>query len=68
MRHAFLKVEMKGNVRLQIGHDKNGSPYAFRLEDYELIEKSKNLFARKFSESVDKDLICKVLHLKDRKR
>ena len=53
---------------LKIGHDKNGSPYAFRLEDYELIEKSKNLFARKFSESVDKDLICKVLHLKDRKR
>lgn len=42
------------------GH--NGNPYTFRKTDYQCLKENKNLFARKFSETIDKEiiqLICK---------
>lgn len=39
---------------------KNGNPYTFRREDEELLEESDALFARKFSESVDREIIGKL--------
>lgn len=39
---------------------KNGNPYTFRNEDLEVIMKSKAFFARKFSETVDRDIIINI--------
>lgn len=39
----------------------NGSPYIFREEDYDELINSGVLFARKFSEDVDKDVIKKIV-------
>lgn len=36
---------------------KNGNPYIFKFEDLELLEQRNELFARKFSETVDKKII-----------
>lgn len=38
----------------------NGNPYTFRLGDYNLLRSQSALFARKFSETVDKDVISKI--------
>lgn len=46
---------------------KNGNPYTFQLSDKDMLipkrggKQNKNLFARKFSESVDKEIINAVL-------
>lgn len=49
---------MTQNVRLiDWTRGKNGSPYTFRRCDEQLLLTSKNLFARKFSEKVDQDII-----------
>lgn len=45
----------------------NGNPYTFKVNDYELLigEQNTNMFARKFSESNDIQIICKIIdHLK----
>ncbi|WP_050008241.1 beta-1,6-N-acetylglucosaminyltransferase [Butyrivibrio sp. WCE2006] len=39
---------------------KNGSPYTFCSSDFENIIHSKGLFARKFSEEIDKEIILKI--------
>lgn len=39
---------------------KRGNPYVWKLEDYEELISSEHLFARKFEETVDKDIIEKV--------
>lgn len=39
---------------------RNGNPYTFRLEDYNLLRVQSALFARKFSETVDKDIISRI--------
>lgn len=39
---------------------KNGSPYTFRLEDFEMIQNSGCLFARKFSMAVDPELVNRM--------
>ena len=39
----------------------NGSPYTFRIEDYLMLIHSHALFARKFSESIDKEIIDKII-------
>ena len=39
----------------------NGNPYTFRLEDYDMLKASGCLFARKFSEGVDKDIILRLI-------
>lgn len=44
---------------------KNGNPYTFRLSDLNMLipnqGQNKNLFARKFSEAVDKEIILSIL-------
>lgn len=46
------------NVRfIDWSRGKNGNPYTFRKQDEELLMKNSNLFARKFSETVDSDII-----------
>ena len=37
-----------------------GKPYVYRIKDYELLQKSTNLFARKFDNAVDKEIIDKI--------
>lgn len=37
-----------------------GTPYIFKADDYEDLINSKNLFARKFDEEVDKVIIDKI--------
>lgn len=39
----------------------NGNPYTFKIEDYDVLSKTDALFARKFSETVDKDIIKKIV-------
>lgn len=39
---------------------KNGNPYTFRNQDHQLLQTNKNLFARKFSESIDKEIIQRI--------
>ena len=38
-----------------------GSPYTWQMEDYETLTHSKNYFARKFSKSLDEDVIVRIL-------
>lgn len=37
-----------------------GKPYVYRIKDYKLLQKSKNLFARKFDNTVDREIIDKI--------
>ena len=39
------------------GRGRNGNPYTFRMEDEELLGRQEALFARKFSEGVDRGII-----------
>lgn len=39
---------------------KRGNPYVFRIEDYEQLVHSDMMFARKFSETVDRDIIEQI--------
>lgn len=39
---------------------RNGNPYTFRMADYNLLMKQNALFARKFSEATDKEIISKI--------
>ena len=39
---------------------KNGNPYTFKSDDYDLLESQSAMFARKFSETVDKEIITKI--------
>lgn len=49
---------MAENVRfIDWSRGKNGNPYTFRKQDEELLMKNSNFFARKFSETVDSDII-----------
>lgn len=46
---------------------KNDSPYIFKNEDYDNLMKSNNLFARKFDDKVDKEVIDRIyLNLKNK--
>lgn len=46
------------NVRfIDWNRGKNGNPYTFRMDDYQSLINNKNLFARKFSEITDKEII-----------
>ncbi|MGN1167494.1 MAG: beta-1,6-N-acetylglucosaminyltransferase [Lachnospiraceae bacterium] len=49
---------MSGNVRfIDWIRGQNGNPYTFRGTDEKLLQENRNLFARKFSETVDSDII-----------
>ena len=53
--------EMAENVRfIDWARGKNGNPYTFRDQDYQSLQTNKNLFARKFSESIDKEIIQRI--------
>lgn len=39
----------------------NGNPYTYRAEDYDMLVGSGCLFARKFSQDVDKDVILRLI-------
>lgn len=39
----------------------NGNPYTFRISDYKMLLNTDVLFARKFSETVDKDIILQII-------
>ena len=52
---------MTENVRfIDWTRGKNGNPYTFRIQDYQSLQMNKNLFARKFSESIDKEIIQSI--------
>lgn len=38
-----------------------GYPYIYRLEDYQMLKESNCLFARKFDENVDEEIIDKLV-------
>lgn len=40
---------------------KRGNPYVFRMEDYDALMKSDALFARKFQDTVDKEIIDTIV-------
>lgn len=47
---------------------KRGKPYTYRIEDYDHLIKSRNIFARKFSEKTDSQIIDKLFNeLSERK-
>lgn len=39
---------------------KRGTPYTWKIEDYEFLMNSDRMFARKFSSDVDKDIIDRI--------
>lgn len=39
---------------------KRGRPYTFTIDDYDLLSKSKMLFARKFNSSIDEQIVRKI--------
>lgn len=52
---------MQGNVRfIDWTRGQNGNPYTFKNQDYHILQTNKNLFARKFSESIDKEIIQRI--------
>jgi hypothetical protein len=55
------KIYPNGNMRyIDWKRRQGGSPYTFRMADYDVIMSSKKLIARKFSEKVDQDVIQRV--------
>lgn len=61
-----LKNGQTSNVRfIDWERGKNGNPYTFKIDDLEVLSKANdmdtNLFARKFSETVDKKVIEEIL-------
>ncbi|WP_051545077.1 beta-1,6-N-acetylglucosaminyltransferase [Butyrivibrio sp. MC2021] len=55
-------TDVMNNMRLvDWERGSNGSPYTYRNDDYEYLIKSNALFARKFSEGVDKDIIERII-------
>lgn len=57
--HIFHPIDNQmANLRcIDWSRGKNGNPYTFRKEDEELLREDSNLFARKFSETIDTDII-----------
>lgn len=54
--------DVRDNMRLvDWKRGSNGSPYTYREEDYDELINSGALFARKFSEDVDKNIIKKIV-------
>lgn len=52
---------MTENVRfIDWARGENGNPYTFRNQNYQSLKTNENLFARKFSESVDKEIIQRI--------
>ena len=59
---GFRDSMYEGNVRfIDWERGSNGNPYTFRINDFKMLQNSDALFARKFSETIDKDIIWKVI-------
>lgn len=57
-----LPSEKTDNMRfIDWSRGKNGNPYTFRAEDFELLKEQDAVFARKFSETVDNEIIKKIV-------
>lgn len=55
------EATLRANLRYDDYTRGNGaSPYIFRETDFEELKNNKNFFARKFSETVDDEIICKL--------
>lgn len=62
----MLSSGKSDNTRLvDWSRGKNGNPYTFRIEDYDFLMAQDALFARKFSETVDKEIIKKIVNYSD---
>lgn len=60
-RIYYPEAGMAENIRfIDWTRGKNGNPYTFRNRDYQSLQTNKNLFARKFSESIDKEIIQRI--------
>lgn len=67
--HIFQPTDKQAaNLRyIDWSRGKNGNPYTYRLKDIDMLipkiegRENLNLFARKFSETIDKDLIDEIL-------
>lgn len=60
-RIYFPEDGMTENARfIDWTRGKNGNPYTLRSQDYQTLKANKNLFARKFSETIDKDIIRRI--------
>lgn len=59
---GFRDSLYSGNMRL-IDWERggNGNPYTWRITDFEMLRDSDMLFARKFSEIVDKEVIMRIV-------
>lgn len=57
--YKFLN-EKKTEAAMRYIDWERGTPYTFREEDYNLLINSEMLFARKFSEKIDKKIIEKI--------
>lgn len=55
--------ESQYNSNLRLIDWKRGSPYTFRLDDFDLICQSDALFARKFDEQIDMEIVNKIVDL-----
>lgn len=58
------KHELFDNERMDVVRAidwQRGCPYIYRLEDYQMLKESNCLFARKFDENVDKEIIDKLV-------
>lgn len=59
---GFRDSIYKGNIRLvDWERGSNGNPYIFVINDFKMLWSSDVLFARKFSETIDTDIIRKVI-------
>ncbi len=56
-----LNLKQTSNMRfIDWKRGANGNPYTFTIEDYELLKQSDALFARKVSQTIDKEVIERI--------
>ena len=58
--NSKFKSNLSNNTSLREIDWNRGNPYVYRLEDYELLMNSENLFARKFDYETDKGIVDKI--------
>lgn len=64
MRSPYSKNVAEDDIRLIIWDEDAGSrPHTFTISDFELIDNSKCIFARKFDADIDEEVIDKVIKL-----
>lgn len=56
----------ENNESLRIIDWERGNPYVFKIDDYEELKNSSGMFARKFDEKVDLEIVRKLKYINDR--